>query len=121
MHSHRLYFSSTILVAWTFSCMDFMHKGYFSYKASTNQLWPATDPCISTDRPNRLIRNPKSARNSKSKIRNPKFRNSEILEIRKCTKTSKTCVRARTSKKRPRHSYTQCSPSHHDHSMLPTL
>ena len=40
-----------------FSCMDFMHKVYFTYKDSTNQLWLATDPCVSIDRPNRTVRN----------------------------------------------------------------
>ena len=29
-----------------------MHKVYFSYKASTNQLWPAIDPRVLTERPN---------------------------------------------------------------------
>ena len=92
MHSHGLYFSSIILVAWSFSYMDFMHKVYFSYKASTNQIWPVIDPHVQIDRPNRLIQNPKSARNSKSKIRseNPKskIRNlkSENLKIRTVSK-----------------------------------
>ena len=36
--------------------MDFIHKVYFSYKASTNQLWPATNRTVQTgleNRPNR--------------------------------------------------------------------
>ena len=39
-----------------FSCMDFMHKIYFSCMDSSNQLWPAIDPCVSTEQPNRPVR-----------------------------------------------------------------